>query len=427
MRVTNRLTALGVTRAKMPGRYADGGGLYLQVTDTGTKSWLFRYMRLGKAREMGLGSVQTWTLAEARERARMQRQLLDEGKDPLEVRKEQEQQAALAKATTVTFEECASDYIKDQKPGWKNEKHADQWTSTLKRWVYPSIGKLPVGGVTTDLVLKVLKQPISDDPEAAQFWLARTETASRVRGRIEKILGWAGTRKLRAGENPARWKGHLEHLLPAPSTVAPVEHHKALPYKELPAFMAELRRRNSLSARALEFTILTAVRTSDTIEAPRAEVDSSERSWTIAASRLKGRRGRRKHDHVVPLSDRALEILDDLGKSGDFLFAHEDGSPLSNMAMLELLRGMSFGEDLTVHGFRSTFKDWCTEQTAFPNEMSEMALAHTVADKVEAAYRRGDMREKRRRMMADWARYCSSPASNSRASSGGDVVIPIRA
>ncbi|KJC47310.1 integrase [Bradyrhizobium sp. LTSP849] len=425
MRVTNKLTALGVTRAKKPGRYADGGGLYLQVTNTGSKSWLFRYMLAGQAREMGLGSIQTWTLAEARDRARSQRQLLDDDKDPLEVRKQREQEAALAKATTVTFEECASDYIEDQKPGWKNEKHAEQWTSTLKKWAYPIIGKLPVGGVTTDLVLKVLKQPISEEADAEIFWLARTETASRVRGRVEKILGWAGTRRLRAGDNPARWKGHLEHLLPAPSTVAPVEHHKALPYKELPSFMAELRRRDSLSARALEFTILTAVRTSDTIEAPRAEIDRADRSWTIAAARLKGRRGRRKSDHNVPLSERALKIVDELLQHSAFLFAHESGEPLSNMAMLELLQGMGFGEDLTVHGFRSTFKDWCSEQTSYPNEMSELALAHTVSDKVEAAYRRGDMREKRRRMMAHWARYC---ASTPRAeASEADRVVALRA
>jgi integrase len=419
-----KLTALEVAKAKKPGMYADGGGLYLQVARGGSKSWIFRYRfnghtsKTGKplAREMGLGSVKcegridgTWTLAEARDRARLQRQILDLGKDPIEARKERDLIEALEKAKSVAFEDCAKDYIKAHKSGWKNPKHADQWSSTLKRWAYPITGKLPVGTITTDLVMKVLQQPISNERDAPIFWEARTETASRVRGRIENVLDWARAKKLRDGENPARWKGLLDKLLPARSTVAPVEHHKALPYADIPRFMAELRRRNSLSARALEFTILTAARTSDTVGAVRPEIDRQERAWTVPAVRLKGRRGRRKRDHYVPLSDRALEILDNLSQDTEYLFAHEDGASLSNMAMLELLQGMGFGEDLTVHGFRSTFKDWCAEQTAYPNEMSEMALAHTVSDKVEAAYRRGDMREKRRRLMADWAAYCESP------------------
>lgn len=401
--------------------YGDGGGLYLQVTGDGkkliAKSWIFRYRfkghtsRAGKplAREMGLGSVDTWTLAEARERARLQRQLLDMGKDPIEARKEQALLDVLEKAKAVAFEDCANDYIKAHRSGWKNAKHADQWTATLKTWASPIIGKLPVSAITTDLVMQVLQQPIDDEKGAPIFWEARTETASRVRGRIENVLDWARAKKLRDGENPARWKGLLDKLLPARSTVAPVEHHKALPYADLPRFMAELRRRDSLSARALEFTILTAARTSDTVGAVPSEVDRKERAWTVPAARLKGRRGRRKRDHYVPLSDRALEILDKLPQGAKHVFAHDDGEPLSNMAMLELLQGMGFGEDLTVHGFRSTFKDWCSEQTAYPNEMSEMALSHTVSDKVEAAYRRGDMREKRRRLMADWAEYCENP------------------
>jgi len=429
-----KLTALQVTKTKAPGRYGDGGGLYLQVTGDGKKqisrSWIFRYRfnghtsRTGKplAREMGLGSVDTWTLAEARERARLQRQLLDMGKDPIEARKEQALMEALEKAKAVAFEDCAKDYIKAHRSGWKNAKHADQWTSTMEAWVYPIIGKMPVGAITTDLVMKVLQQPIGEEADAPIFWEARTETASRVRGRMENVLDWARAKKLRDGENPARWKGLLDKLLPARSTVAPVEHHKALPYADLPWFMAELRRRDSLSARALEFTILTAARTSDTVGAVPSEVDRKERAWTVPAARLKGRRGRRKRDHYVPLSDRALEILEKLPQGTKHVFAHGDGEPLSNMAMLELLQGMGFGADLTVHGFRSTFKDWCSEQTAYPNEMSEMALSHAVSDKVEAAYRRGDMREKRRRLMADWAAYCESPPA-----AGKDNVVPMRA
>ncbi|MGV7215910.1 tyrosine-type recombinase/integrase [Bradyrhizobium sp. UFLA05-112] len=416
-----KLTALEVTKAKTPGMYGDGAGLYLQVKGDGkeriSKSWIFRYRlnghtsKTGKplAREMGLGSLETWNLSEARERARKMRQLIDEGKDPIEARKLQDQASALEKAKTTIFQDCAKAYIKAHRSGWKNAKHGEQWSATLETWAYPIIGKLPVGGITTDLVLKVLEQPVGGHPDAPTFWTARTETASRVRGRIENVLDWAKAKKLRDGDNPARWKGLLDKLLPAPSKVSPVEHHKALPYADLPRFMAELRRRDSLSARALEYTVLTAARTSDTIGAVRTEVDRAVTTWTVAAARLKGKKGARKRDHVVPLSDRALEILEKQPERSEYLFANEAGEPLSNMAMLELLQGMGFGEDLTVHGFRSTFKDWCTEQTGFPNEMSEMALAHTVSDKVEAAYRRGDMREKRRRMMADWADYCASP------------------
>ncbi|WP_338827174.1 tyrosine-type recombinase/integrase [Bradyrhizobium sp. 27S5] len=421
MAVTNKLTALGVSRVKEPGRYADGGNLYLQVTDTLTKAWLFRYMLAGKAREMGLGSANTFTLAEARERARLQRQLLADGIDPIEHRRARQAEVAIAKAAMVPFKDCAGQYIEAQKSGWKNVKHADQWTSTLEKWAYPILGKVPVGGITTDLVLKVLEQRVGEGPDAPTFWNARTETASRVRGRIENILDWATARKLRHGDNPARWKGLLDKLLPARSTVSPTQHHKALPYADIPGFMADLRRRDSLSARALEFTILTAARTGDTVGAQLIEIDAADGLWTIPAGRLKGRRGRRKRDHVIPLCDRALAILKDLSQGADFVFAHEDGLPLSNMAMLELLQGMGFGNDLTVHGFRSSFKDWCSEQTSYPNEMSEMALAHTVSDKVEAAYRRGDMRERRRRLMADWADYCASPPAKARSN-----VVPIR-
>jgi integrase len=371
---------------------------------------------------MGLGTLETFTLAEARERARQQRQLLADGIDPIEHRKGQQAEAALARAQMVPFEDCATRYINAAKAGWKNAKHADQWTSTLRTWAYPFLGNIPVGAITTPLVMKVLQQPVGEGPDAPTFWNTRTETASRVRGRIEKVLDWARAQKLRDGENPARWKGLIENLLPARSQVAPVEHRKALPYADLPGFMAELRRRDSLSARALEFTILTAARTSDTIGAARTELDEQRATWTVPAARLKGRRGARRRDHVVPIADRALEIVGEFPERSEYLFAHEDGSPLSNMAMLELLQGMGFGEDLTVHGFRSTFKDWCAEQTAYPNEMSEMALAHTVPDKVEAAYRRGDMRERRRRLMADWAAYCESPPAAANSN-----VVPMRA
>jgi integrase len=428
-----RLKALQITKATVPGMYGDGNGLYLQIARGGSKSWIFRYRfkghtsKAGKpvAREMGLGSVETFTLAEARERARLQRQLLADGIDPIEARKRQEMAAALAKAQQVAFQACAKDYIKAHRSGWKSEKHADQWTATLETWVYPVIGKLPVGGITTDLVLKVLEQPISDEPDAPTFWIGRTETASRVRGRIETVLDWARAKKLRDGENPARWKGLLDKLLPPKSRVAPVENHPSLPYSQLPEFMAALRARDGAGARALEYTILTAARTSDTIGAVRTEIDREGCAGTVPAARLKGKKGTRKRDHTVPLSNQAMAVLEEMPSEGDYIFlGDKPGEPLSNATMASVIDRMNeeneaagrpkwidpkLGRPIVPHGFRSTFKDWCSEQTGYPNEMSEMALAHTVSDKVEAAYRRGDMREKRRRLMADWAAYCESP------------------
>ena len=263
--------------------------------------------------------------------------------------------------------------------------------------------------------MKVLQQRVGEGEDAPTFWNSRTETASRVRGRIELVLGWAKAQKLRGGDNPASWNGCLKHLLPAKSRVAPVEHHKALPYCEVPAFMAELRTIDCHAARALEFTILTAVRTNDTIGAAWDEIDRSAKTWTIPAGRLKGQKGKRKSDHVVPLCRRVLEILDGLDKDATRIFA------LSEMAMRRFLRNLRPGAELTVHGMRSSFKDWCSDQTGYPNEMSELALAHTVSDKVEAAYRRGDMRDKRRRMMDDWAGYCASPPA------AKDNVVALRA
>jgi integrase len=404
--------------------HLDGKGLYLQIAKGGSKSWIFRYRHnhtstTGKPlqREMGLGGYPLFSLAHARERRDEQRRLLADRIDPIEHRQAQRTATTIEKAKAVTFKQCAEEYIETHKHGWKSAKHADQWISTLTTWAFPHIGRLPVASIDTALVMKVLQQRVGEGEDAPTFWNSRTETASRVRGRIEAILGWAKAQKLRDGDNPASWTGSLKHLLPAKSQVAPVEHHKAVPYREMPSFMAELRANSSLSARALEFTILTAVRTNDTIGATSREIDRTAKTWTIPAARLKGQKGKRKSDHVVPLSARALEILDDLAK-GD---ATAPIFPLSNMAMLELLRGMRPGADLTVHGMRSAFKDWASEQTAYPNEVSEMALAHTVSDKVEAAYRRGDMRDKRRRLMEDWGAYCASPPA------AKDNVVALRA
>lgn len=388
-----KLTALQVDRAKKPGCYADGGGLYLQVTNSGAKSWLFRFMLKGKAREMGLGPLHAISLAEARLKAADCRKQLHAGIDPIEARKAARAAASVAAASTSTFEECADAYIAAHRAGWKNAKHADQWKNTLATYAYPVFGALPVASIDTPLVMKCL-EPI---------WATKAETASRLRGRIENVLDWATVRGFRQGENPARWKGHLDKLLPARSKVAKVVHHAALPYSELGAFMTELRAQDGTAARGLEFLILTATRTNETQSATWDEFDRAAGIWTIPAERMKATK-----EHRVPLSARALEILAAMheAKQGDYVFpGARENRPLSNMAFLMILRRIG-RQNLTAHGFRSTFRDWAAEMTAYPHEVAEMALAHAVGDKVEAAYRRGDLFEKRRRIMEDWAAYC---------------------
>jgi integrase len=391
-----KLTALRAKNARAPGLFGDGKGLYLRVNEGAGKSWVLRYMLNGRAREMGIGSYFDYTLSEARERARQYRKLVKEGLDPIEARKAKRTEAKVEKANAMTFRQCADAYIAAHRAGWKNSKHAAQWPSTLEAYVHPVFGELPVQAVDTGLVTKVL-EPI---------WITKTETASRVRGRIESILDWATVREYRQGDNPARWKGHLEEVLAEKSKVRRVEHHAALPYAELPGFMAELRNQEGIAARALEFAILTAARTSEVLGARWAEIDLEARLWTVPGSRMKAGK-----DHRVPLSDAAMAVLEDMEaiREGEFVFpGGKARRPLSNMAFLMLLRRMGRG-DLTAHGFRSTFSDWCAEQTAFPSEAREMALAHTVSDKVEAAYRRGDLLQKRRDLAAAWARYCSDP------------------
>jgi integrase len=407
-RPNNKLSALTVKKELAPGLYGDGGGLYVQVSEFKTKAWVFRYMMVGRARKMGLGPVSVKpndkliTLAEARSMATDARNLVSRGIDPIEERATRKAAQTAEKAKTLTFKECAESYIAAHKSGWKSAKHADQWTATLETYAYPVIGKLPVQMIETAHIEKILR-PI---------WETKTETASRVRGRIEKVLDRAKALKLRQGENPAAWRGHLDQLFAPKSQVAPVENHPALPYSELPAFMAKLHAKEGVSARALEFTILTVARTGDTIGATRREINKAEKLWTVPAARVKGKKGARKRDHVVPLSRQAVAALDAVPVESDYIFPGGiEGEGLSNAAMSELLKGMGYSRDVaTVHGFRSTFTDWVGDETDYPNEMSELAKAHTVSDKVERAYRRGNMREKRRRMMADWAAYCYSKA-----------------
>jgi integrase len=371
---------------------ADGHGLYLRIGPTGAKRWVFRYRRDGRLHDMGLGPLHTVSLAEARSKALdCRRQRLD-GVDPLAAKREAAAKARVVDAKTMTFQACAEAYIAAHRAGWKNAKHAKQWPNTLRDYVYPILGELPVQAVDVALVMKAV-EPI---------WTAKPETASRVRGRIESVLDWATARGYRSGgENPARWKGHLANLLPKKSKVRRVERHAALHYAALAEFMIELRQQDAVSARAMEFAILTAARTGEVIGATWSEIDFESRIWAVPPERMKAGR-----EHRVPLSESALSILGPLYevRTGDKAF------PISHAAMLMLLRRMGRGE-LTVHGFRSTFSDWCAEQTAFPAEVREMALAHAVSDKVEAAYRRGDMFEKRRQVMDAWARYCAEPQS----------------
>jgi integrase len=336
---------------------------------------------------MGLGAYPLVSLADARARASDARRLLLDKLDPISVREEKHTQAKLEVAKRVTFAECAARYIAAHEKEWRNAKHRQQWENTLKRYAYPIIGTLPVAAVDTALVQKVL----------TPIWNDKPETAKRLRGRIEAVLDYATVAEYRTGPNPARWRGHLSHMLARPSAIRAVTHHAALPYSQLPNFIGILRRQEGNSARALELLILTATRTGEALGARWSEIDLHEKLWTIPAARMKSGK-----EHRVPLSPQALEVLDAVKppapQSDAFVFPGvKPQKPLSNMAFLMLLRRMG-RTDLTVHGFRSTFRDWCAERTTFPSEVAEMALAHSIGNIVEAAYRRGDLFEKRRRL-----------------------------
>lgn len=391
-----RLTALAVTRLSKPGLYADGGGLYLRVSRNGSKSWAFRFTLNGHAREMGFGGLNSVGLADARKKAGDARLLLNEGKDPLAQRdREEMERAEAAKVTaarSITFDQCAETYIEVHQAAWKNEKHRQQWRNTLASYVSPSFGSIAVQDVDIDHIVKVL-EPI---------WSKKTETANRVRGRIEAILDWARVRGYRTGENPARWRGNLNHLLPARAQVRPVKHHAALLYAEIPKFMHELRKLNGIAAAALELLILTAARTGEVIYACWPEFDLKNRIWTVPANRMK-----MKREHRVPISNAAYAIIETMkSPHADYVFpGAKPGSPLSDMALLMTLARMNRG-DITAHGFRSTFRDWAADQTSFRSEVVEMALAHAIESKTEAAYRRSDLFEKRRSLMTVWADFC---------------------
>ena len=391
----NALTALSVKNAG-PGRHADGGGLHLLVKEGGARSWVFRFMLNGKSRDIGLGAAGAggMSLADARDRAAALRLKVKAGIDPLSERQEAEARAKAAAeasvAAIVTFKNAADAYIAANGDSWRNAKHRQQWENTLATYAYPVIGGMPVADVDTAQVLRIL-EPI---------WKAKAETASRLRGRIETVLDSAKARGYRQGENPARWRGHLAQILPARAKLSR-GHHTAMPYEDVPAFLTQLRARKAVAALALEFVILTAVRTGEAISASWSEVDLDKSIWSIPASRMKAGK-----EHRVPLSPRAVAILESLQPIGSpYLFPSARGGKLSGMAMAMLLRRMSV--DVTVHGFRSSFRDWVAECTSVSHEVAEMALAHTIGSAVERAYRRGDLFDKRRQLMADWAAYCS--------------------
>jgi integrase len=410
-RGSEKLSALAVKRATKTGLYGDGRGLWLRVGKGAAKSWALRYMLNGRAREMGLGSVADFSLKEARERARRYRQQLADDIDPLDARQQARAARRAASAKAMSFRQAAEAYIKAQASSWKNQKHVAQWPSSLEAYAFPVLGSLPVAAIDTALVVRAI-EPV---------WQTKPETASRVRGRIEAVLNWAKARGYRQGENPAAWKGHLENLLPRPSKAKAAarresgrgEHHAALPYAELPSFMAELRQQKGIAARALELVILTAGRAGEVLGARWNEVDMAAKLWIVPGDRMKAGR-----EHRVPLADRAIAIFEEMAaiRLSDHAFPGRNaGRPLSGMALAGVLRRM--GRDaVTTHGFRSSFSDWCAECTAFPAEVREMALAHSVGSKVEAAYRRGDLFEKRRQLMQAWAKYCEAPPA------GGTVV-----
>jgi integrase len=383
-RKINRLNARAVATITKHGRHADGGGLYLSISPNGGRRWVFLYRWHGKPTEIGFGSARSVTLARARELAGQARAKLAEKINPKDSRKP---------TNGATFGECADRLIGAMRPSWRNGKHAAQWEMTLREYAAP-LRRLPADKITTDDVLSVLKP----------LWNEKPETASRLRGRIERVLDAAKAQGLRSGENPARWRGHLDHLL-AKRRRLTRGHHPAMPYADVSAFMATLRKREGIAARALEFGILTAARSGEVIGARWVEFDLDGAVWTVPATRMKAGK-----EHRIPLAPRALKIVKDIvGLSGEFVFpGGKPGRPLSAKALAKALRRMKV-KNATVHGFRSAFRDWAAECTNFTNEVCEAALAHVIENKAEAAYRRGDLFEKRRKLMEAWAAYCAAP------------------
>lgn len=405
--------AVVVARLIEPGMHFVGGvdGLALQVLPSGGRSWILRMMVGGKRRHMGLGGYPDVPLTHAREKARAARAKVKQGIDPIIEARLNQSLLRASQAACVTFEECTARYIESQSGKWSNPKSPQQWQNTLATYAHPVMGDLMVRDVELPHVMAAL-QPI---------WRTKTETASRLRGRIEAVLDWATVSGFRDGLNPARWKGHLDKLLPAPSKVSNSGHHPALPVSEIGTFVARLRTVDGMGALALEFAILTAVRSGEVRGAMWSEIDMAAEVWTIPGERMKSQKGQKApKPHRVPLSDAAMVLLKKVPRmaESELVFPSVRGRMLSDATLSAAIKRLNVSDDekwtdptdgrqVVPHGFRSTFRDWCSENTNYPHEMAEMALAHAVGDKVEAAYRRGDLFEKRRRMMADWARFCS--------------------
>lgn len=408
---TKELSALEISRLTTKGYHHVGGvtGLVLQISKSGTKSWLMRVAVGGKRREIGLGGFPDVTVSRAREAGRVIREKIKAGIDPIAERAAARSTLIAAAASNLTFGKAAEKYIEANEAGWKNAKHAAQWASTLEKYAYPFIGNFQVSHVETAHVVTILEA----------IWNTKTETASRLRGRIESVLDWAKVRGYRKGENPARWKGHLDHILPARNKVQKAKHHAALDYRDIHSFMNELKAIEGMGARALEFTILTATRSGEVRGATWAEIDEKANVWIIPAERMKTGR-----EHRVPLPTEALALLERLPRmfGTDFMFPSAKNTQLSDMTLTAVIRRMheakiknggagwldSTGKVVTAHGFRSTFRDWAGETTPYPREVIEHAIAHQLKDKAEAAYARGTLFGKRRRLMADWAIYCNT-------------------
>lgn len=397
-KIARELSAIEVSRLKAPGLVSVGvvPGLHLQISSTGTRSWILRVKVGIKRRDMGLGQFPGVTLAQARDKARQARELIENGHDPIFERERAQSKLKAEQASAITFESAAHAFMDAKSAEWSNPKHASQWAATLKTYAYPVIGQLHVADVKQTHVLQIL-EPI---------WASKTETATRLRGRIENVLDWAKARGYRTDENPARWRGHLDKLLSAPEKTTKVIHHPAVPINEVSAFYAALQQRTGIAARALEFALLTATRSGEVRGATWAEFNLDAGLWVIPAERMKARK-----EHRVPLSKQALQILRDLPRleGCEFVFPAPKAGALSDMALTAVMRRM--GLSFVPHGLRSTFRDWTAERTSYPRDLAEMALAHTVGNKVEAAYRRGDMLERRAVMMQVWADFLATPTS----------------
>jgi integrase len=397
VRSYERLTARGITALTKRGMHADGGNLFLRVDPSGSRSWIYRYRTGKRQHDLGLGSARLVTLADARKKAAdLNRERLDGG-DPLLARRAKRDAKAVAAMKTISFREAADRYVDAQASGWRAGSGQEaQWRNSLRDYAFPMLGSLPVAEIDTALVMRTIED----------LWKVKPETASRVRGRIESILGWATVRGYRTGDNPARWSGHLENLLPARSRVAAIEHHAALPYAEIGALTVELRKQTGTAARAFEFVILTAARIGEVLGARWGEFDMAARLWNVPAERMKSGR-----PHTVPLSDRAVELLGEPCAAGDLVFPGSTGREMRKQALYRVQAAIGWSTPYTFHGFRSTFRDWAGDRTSFPREITEAALAHAVGNAVEQAYRRGSAIDTRRRLMEQWARFCEQPAA----------------